>query len=160
MTKKELQKEWQWEPVTGTKRRSKGHSLLRQLVERKQMVAVRDKEGKLCTGTNGGGQALEDFWQEIMVSPPEGTEKCTEYLETCNPPGYWRTSLPPLWKEPDIDTVMNALDSLDGTSAPGTDASQPSSTKRLQHTSPQGCCRLYTASTTRGCSRRSGQWAS
>ena len=56
-----------------------------------------------------------------MVSPPEGTEQCTEYIETCSPPGYWKTSLPQLWKEPDIDTVMNALDSLDGTSAPGMD---------------------------------------
>ena len=121
MTKKELQKEWQQEPVTNTKRRSKVNSLLRQLVERKQMVAVRDKNGNLCSGTEAVGQALGEFWQGIMVSPPEGPEECRKYLETCDPPGYWKTTLPQLWKEPDIDTVMNALDSLDGTSAPGMD---------------------------------------
>ena len=61
------------------------NSRLRQLVKRKQMVAVRDKEGQLCTGTNGVGRALGDFWQEVMVSPPEGAKECTEYLITCNP---------------------------------------------------------------------------
>ena len=63
-------------------------SLVRQPVERKQMMAVWDKEGRMCTGTNGVGRALGVFPEDNMASPPKDTRECTAYPEECDPLGY------------------------------------------------------------------------
>ena len=98
------------------------------------------------------------FWQGVMVSPPEGAKECTECLNTCNPPGYWKTALPQLWKEPAIATVMNPLDSLDGTSAPGMDGIPAVLYQTFAAHFALGCCKQQAQSTKQGISQRNGRW--
>ena len=100
-------------------RRSTAAKLLKQLVTKRQMAAVRDQSGRLCTGVKEIGKPLSTHWKSVMQSPNKGVAECQMYIRGCEPPDRWSTTLPSLWQEPNENTVTTALERLDPQSSPG-----------------------------------------
>ena len=88
MAKEQLNDEREYEPATREARRNMAAKLLKQLVTKKQMAAVKDQDGRLCTGAKSIGQALSKHWQSVMQSPNKGLRECQAYIQGCEPPEW------------------------------------------------------------------------
>ena len=66
MAQQQLQDERGYQAATKEARRSTAEKLLQQLVTKRQMAAVVDQEGKLCTWAERVGKGFRTFRESLM----------------------------------------------------------------------------------------------
>ena len=77
------------------------------------MAAVKDGQGRLCTGAEQIEKASSPYCSSVMKYLHQGVADCLMYLRGCDSTRRWSTTLPALWQEPDKDTVFTTLEKLD-----------------------------------------------
>ena len=92
MAQEHLNEEKEYKPATKEARRSVGAKLLQQLVTKRQKVAVRNQEGRLCAGAKHIGKALITHWRSLMKFLNTGVADCPMHIRGCDPPLRWSTA--------------------------------------------------------------------
>ena len=95
---------------------------IKELIQRKQLAALKDEQGRCVTGVHSVSQLLNDYWATIMTEHKDMPcdTNIKSYIEAHLNQRATR-AIPTLWQDPNEDTVLNALEAIDPDSTPGSD---------------------------------------